>query len=104
MPNGKVIATQLIPLPPANSITVRAQVVCVDEDGVEYVFNATSFNGELKPYSAKQELPYRDWFAAVIAADKWREVNWSESRLESDYRAGLTPKQTYEKHYEQRNA
>lgn len=100
MPKGNVVATQLISLPAANSITVRAQVVCVDEDGVEYVFNATSFNNELKPYSAKQALPYRDWYAAVVALDKWREVNWAQAKTEADYRAGLTPQQCYEKHHD----
>lgn len=97
MLKGKVTAIRMLPVDSANSFTVNANIVCVDEAGVEYTFGATYMVSDLKPYSDKQTLAYRDWCQAVQSLDSWRLIDWHLIDLVPDYRAGLTPQQTYEK-------
>lgn len=100
---GKVRAIEMRPLPTANSVAVSAQIICVDETGAEFTFRATCFNRELKPYCRDQELPYYEWCREVIERDRRFLVKWNKINLEPDYRAGLTPHESYTKHYEARN-
>jgi len=105
MPQGKVRVINVVPIEPSNSVACRAQLICEDEDGVQWTFTTTYFNQDLKPYAVNQGLEYREWCNAVRARDTaWTRIDWHKLDLEPDYRAGLSPQQCYEKHYAARKS
>ena len=97
-PQGKVTCVRLISKPPVNDVAASAQVVCVDETGRQFVFSATCFNMELKPYCEQQELSFNDWRRSIGNLDRWLHINWHTVDLDAEYRSGLSPQQCYDKY------
>ena len=89
-PKGLCRAVELIADEP-HKLSVTATIVCIDEDGNKFSFNAAYFNSELNPYNPNQGMDFYDWYRKRSAYINNHKNRWRASDKESgrDYRMQL---------------
>jgi hypothetical protein len=82
-PKGLCKAVELIADEP-HKFSVTATVVCVDEDGNKFSFEANYFSSELKPYNPNQGMIFYDWDRKRRLYIESHQHRWRASDKESD--------------------